>query len=72
MTDSWTLGEGEGGMISEKSPETYTLPNVKQRASGSLMYKAGHSKLVLCDKLEGWGGEGGGRVVQEAGTYICL
>ena len=31
------------------------------------MYDAGHPKLVLCDNLEGWGGEGGGRVVQERG-----
>ena len=25
------------------------------------MYDSGHPKLVLCDYLEGWGGEGGGR-----------
>ena len=31
------------------------------------MYDAGHPKLVLCDNLEGWGGKGGGRVVQERG-----
>ena len=26
------------------------------------MYEAGHPKPVLCDSLEGWGGEGGGWV----------
>ena len=31
------------------------------------MYDAGHPKLVLRDNLEVWGGEGGGRVVQERG-----
>ena len=31
------------------------------------MYDAGHPKTVLCDKLEGWGGEGGGRGVQDGG-----
>ena len=27
----------------------------------------GAQTLVLCDNLEGWGGEGGGREVQEGG-----
>ena len=27
--------------------------------------------LVLCDSLEGWGGVGGGREVQEVGV-ICI
>ena len=27
--------------------------------SASLMHEAGHSKLVLWDNAEGWGGEGG-------------
>ena len=31
--------------------------------SGSLMYDAGYPKPVLCDNLEGQGGEGGGRRV---------
>ena len=30
--------------------------------SGNLLYDVGNPKLVLCDKLEGWDGEGGGRV----------
>ena len=32
-----SMGEGEGGMIWEKSIETYTLPYVKKVVSGSLM-----------------------------------
>ena len=32
-----TVGEGEGGRIWESSSETYTLPDVKQIANGSLM-----------------------------------
>ena len=34
------------------------------------MHEAGHSKLVLWDNLEGWGGEGGGRGVQDRGTHV--
>ena len=32
------------------------------------MHDAGHPKLVLCDKLEGWGGEGDERVFGVEGT----
>ena len=56
-----SVGEGEGGMIRENSIETYTLPSVKQTASGNLTYDAGNPKLVLSDNLEGWGRKGGGR-----------
>ena len=35
------LGKGEGGMIWENSIETYTLPYVKEIASGSLPNDAG-------------------------------
>ena len=38
-----SVGEGEGGMISENSIETCILPYVKQMTSASLMHKAGHS-----------------------------
>ena len=31
---------------------------------------SGHSKLVLWDNPEGWGGEGGGRAVQDGGTHV--
>ena len=39
-------------------------------ASASLMHEAGHSKLVIWDNSEGWGGEGGGRGVQDGG-HMC-
>ena len=55
-----SLGEGKGGMIWENSIETCILPYVKQMTSASLMHEAGHSKPVLWDNPEGWGGEGGG------------
>ena len=55
------VGKGEGGMIWENSIETYTLPYIKQIASGSLMYDTGNPKPVLWDNLQEWGREGGGR-----------
>ena len=36
------------------------------------MYEAGHSKLVLWDNLEGWGGEGGGWDFQDGGIPVHL
>ena len=36
------------------------------------MHEAGHSKPVLSDNLEGWGGEGGGRRVQDGGTHAPM
>ena len=58
----------------KNSIETYTLPYVKQRASGSLIYDTGNPKpkLVLCDNLEEWGGEDGGMGVQEVGDTCML
>ena len=35
--------------------------------SASSMHEAGHSKPVLWDSPERWGGEGGGREVQDGG-----
>jgi len=35
--------------------------------SASFMHEAGHSKPLLWDNTEGWGGEGGGRGVQDGG-----
>ena len=64
------MGE-EGGMTRENSMETCTLPYVEWMTSASLMHKAGHPGPVLCDNLEGWGGEGGGRVVLQGGD-TCL
>ena len=37
------------------------------------MYDAGHPQPMLCDNLEGWGGEGGGRGgFKREGTYVYL
>ena len=38
--------------------------------SVSSMHQAGHSKPVLWDNPEGWGGEGGGRGVRTEGTDV--
>ena len=38
--------------------------------SASLMHEAGRSKPVLWDNPEGWGGEGGGRGLQDGGTHV--
>ena len=67
----WTLREGEGEMICENSTETNISLYVKQMASGGSIYDAGSPKSVLCDNLEGWDEEGGGRGVQEEGD-ICI
>ena len=40
--------------------------------SSSSMHGSGPSKLVLWDNPEGWGGEGGGRRVQDGGTHVQL
>jgi len=34
------------------------------------MSDTGNAKLVLCDNLEGWGGEGGRRGFQREGTRV--
>ena len=51
-----SVGEGEGGMFWENTIETCILLCIKQMTSDSLMFEAGHSKLVLWDKPEEWGG----------------
>ena len=48
-----SVGEGKGGMIWEKSIETYTLPYAKQMTSAKSMHEAGHLKSVFWDNLEG-------------------
>ena len=58
-------GEGEGGVIWENSIETCILPYVKQMTSANSMQEVGHPKLGLWDRPEGWGGERGGRGVQD-------
>ena len=40
--------------------------------SASSMDEAGHSKSVLWDNPEGWGGEGVGRRVHNGGTHVQL
>ena len=59
------MGEGEGGMIGEKSIETCILPYVKQITSPGSMHEAGCSGLVHWDDPEVWDGEGGERGVQD-------
>ena len=56
------MGEGEGGMICEKSIETCVLSYMKQIASPGLMHKTGCSGLVHWHIPEGWMGRevGGG------------
>ena len=46
---------------------TFTLPNVRYRASGDLLYDSGNSP-GLCDNLEAWKGVGGGRKFDEGGA----
>ena len=58
-----SVEEGEGGMIWKNSIETRILPPyVKQTTSPSSMHETGHSKPVLWDNPEGWGGSGGFRI----------
>ena len=38
----------------------------------SSMHEAGQSKPVLWGNPEGWGGEGGGRGIQDVGTRVYL
>ena len=38
--------------------------------SAKAIHKVAHSKLVFRDNLTGWGVEGGGRGVQDGGTYV--
>ena len=66
-----TVGKGEGGPNWESGVETYTSLYVKWIASGNLLYDTGNPKPGLCDSLEGWNGEGGGREAQE-GAAICI
>ena len=58
-------------MTLENSIETYALPYVKSITSVSLMYEAGHPKLVFCDNLKGQAVEGVGRGIQD-GEDTCI
>ena len=59
-----SVGDGEGGMISENGIETCMLSYVKQIASPGSMHETGCSGLVYWDDPEEWDGEGGGSGVQ--------
>ena len=61
------MSKVEGWMISENSVETLSLACVQQIATESLMYGAEYAKLVLCDNLERWSGQGRGRGIQDGG-----
>ena len=65
-----TEGKGEGGKNWTGSTEALTLPHVKWRASGNLLYDGGSSNPVLCDNLQGWDGMGG--KFKREGTYVWL
>ena len=51
--------------------DMYTLPCVKQKASGNLLKNHRELSSVFCDDLEKWNGQVGGREVQEGGD-ICI
>ena len=64
-----SVGAGERGMNLESSTTTDTIPYAKGIASGTAGWRR-ELNLVLCDNLEGWGGEVG-RFKME-GTYVYL
>ena len=67
-----SVGEGEGGTTWENSIETCILSYAKEIIKASVMNEAGHSKLVLWDNPEKWGGEGVWRGFSMGGhMYIC-
>ena len=55
-----SVGEGEGGMISENGIETCIISYKKGIASLGLMQDTGCLGLVHWDDPEGWDGEVGG------------
>ena len=61
-----SVGEGEGGMISENGTETCKISYVKCITSSGLMHDTGCSGLVHWEDPEGCDGEGGGWGVQDA------
>ena len=68
-----TVGEREDVMNWESSTETCTLPYLKQRANGNLLYDAGSSNLVLCDDLGvGWDVRLEGGRFKKEGAYVYL
>ena len=65
IEQTWTLGEGEGGMIWENGIETCIISCKKQIASLGLMQDTGCLGLVHWDDPERWYREGGARGVQD-------
>ena len=57
-------------MILENSIETCIFPHEKWMTSVCSMHEAGHSKPVLWDNPEVWGGEGGGSVDQDGVAHV--
>ena len=63
--------EGEGGMYGESNMETYnTICKIDSQWEFAVWLR--ELKLGLCDNLEGWDGEGGGRDVQKGAIYVYL
>ena len=62
-----TVGEGESGMNWESSMEIYTIPNVKQRASGNLLCDTGRSTQWSVTTYREWDGAENEREGQEGG-----
>ena len=65
-----SVGEGEGGMISENSIETCTLSYVKQNAGPGLLHETGCSGVVHWDDPEGWDREGRWERRSGWGTHV--
>ena len=63
-----SVGEGEGGMISENGIETCIISYKRRITSLGLMQDTGCLALVHWDGPEGWYGEGGGRGFRIANT----
>ena len=68
---TWRGEEGEGGMCGESNMETYTTL-CKINSQWEFVVWLRELKLGLCNNLEGWDAEGGGREVQREGTYVYL
>ena len=59
-------GAGEGEMYAENNMDTYiTIYKIDSQWEFALWLRK--LKCGLCDNLEGWDGEGGGREFQEGG-----
>ena len=65
-----SVGEGEGGMISEGRIETCILSYVKWFPGPLLVLETGCSRLVYWDDSGGWDGEGGWRGALD-GEHMC-